>query len=192
MATRRRFRSSSIIYDMDVERYSTSIHHSYPVSPRLRSPSSLVAMSDEAEMARQFWDGLEEGPIETSKPVPSDEKSTIKKFWDEYVAVEMEFGYGVRDHLTNEETFITWFDFGYGMAGFGLVMLQFGILNGRLIDSTNAAHLAKALACTSFLVAILSTVVGAYRFFCQQDALLRGQIFVGGFSMFLSILVFFG
>ncbi|KIX98762.1 uncharacterized protein Z520_05223 [Fonsecaea multimorphosa CBS 102226] len=189
MAIRRRFRSSSTVLEMNGERYTTSIHQSYPVSPGLTSsaPSTLGTTSDYVEMARQFWDGLEQTSSETGKMGQLGESWSLRKFWDEYVAVEMEFGYNVRDHVTNEETFIGWFDLGLGMASFGLVVLQFGILNGRLIDSPHATRLGKAMACISFILAILCVVVGAYRFFRQQKALVQGQICIGGLSMFSAV-----
>ncbi|KIW23198.1 uncharacterized protein PV07_11418 [Cladophialophora immunda] len=190
MAIRRRLHSSSAVIQMNDDRHTTTIYQSYPPSPRLASSSTLDATSDYVEIARQFWDGLEQTPTATTKPRDARENWSLKKFWDEYVAVEMEFGYNVREHITNEETFISWFEFGFGMAGFGLVVLQFGILNGRLVDSADAVQLAKAMACTSFVLAILSVVVGAYRFFRQQNALFRGQIFLRGLSMFFVILLF--
>ncbi|KIW83534.1 hypothetical protein Z517_02779 [Fonsecaea pedrosoi CBS 271.37] len=190
MDIRRRLRSSSAALETNGERYTPSFHRTYLPATALTSSSTLGATSDYVDIARQFWDGLEQTPTATIKPPNLRENWSLRRFWDEYVAVEMDFGYNVREHITNEETFISWFDFGFGMAGFGMVVLQFGILDGRLLGSTNAAQVAKAMACTSFVIAILSVVVGAYRFFRQQDALFHGQVCLGGLSMFSFVLLF--
>ncbi|KIW92006.1 uncharacterized protein Z519_06988 [Cladophialophora bantiana CBS 173.52] len=190
MAVRRRFRSSSAVHEIHIKGCTTSIYQSCPVSSELSSCPTVDATSDDVEIARQFWDGIEQTGITVMKASHPEESWSLRKFWDEYVAVEMEFGYNAREHITNEETFISWFEFAFGMAGFGLVVLQFGILHGRFIESKVAAQLGKAVACASFVISILSVVVGAYRFFRQQNALLRGQVCLGGLSMFSAIFLF--
>ncbi|KAF2636211.1 hypothetical protein P280DRAFT_410070 [Massarina eburnea CBS 473.64] len=118
----------------------------------------------------------------------------LVKFWTTQVDITIDEG-AHRDHLALERTFLA-----YLRTSLALVVT--GVITAQLFRLQHASHpnltigffvLGIPLATVFIGFGIIVLLIGAYRFWRQQNAMVRGKVYAGGWEitviMVLSILV---
>ncbi|OJD29447.1 uncharacterized protein BKCO1_8000022 [Diplodia corticola] len=111
------------------------------------------------------------------------------RWWRRQVSVTVPAG-GMRDHLALERTFL-----GYLRTSIALSMT--GVMIAQLMRLQHAPNpdprygyhaLGKPLAAVFITAAIAVLILGAFRFWRQQNAIVRGKVFAGGWEI-LAIMI---
>lgn len=74
-------------------------------------------------------------------------------------------GTAARDHLASERTFLAWLRTSLGLASLGITILQLHKLHGQ------SKRLDKAVALSFISAAIVTLLLGTFRFFATQKRL---------------------
>ncbi|KAL8778626.1 MAG: hypothetical protein Q9203_001628 [Teloschistes exilis] len=118
--------------------------------------------------------------------------SAVKAFWRRQVAVVVPHA-ACRDHFALERTYL-----GYLRTSFALAILS--VFIAQLFRLQHTAHpdpvfgfyrLGVPLSCICTGAAIVVNLLGTYRFWRQQNAMLRGKILCGGWEMLVIYGLFF-
>ncbi|OAL07491.1 hypothetical protein IQ06DRAFT_300093 [Phaeosphaeriaceae sp. SRC1lsM3a] len=121
-----------------------------------------------------------------SSPHESHWYTSSKKFWDTHVNITIEEG-AHRDHLALERTFL-------GYLRTSLILVMTGVLTAQLFRLQHAANpnvhfgfyvVGRPLSIMFIGMAIVVVLVGAYRFWKLQNALIRGKAYTGGWEVLL-------
>ncbi|KAL1631367.1 hypothetical protein SLS54_000126 [Diplodia seriata] len=113
----------------------------------------------------------------------------VTRWWRRQVSVTVPAG-GMRDHLALERTFL-----GYLRTSIALSMT--GVMIAQLMRLQHAPNpdphygyhaLGKPLAAVFIIAAIAMVILGAFRFWRQQNAIVRGKVFAGGWEI-LTIMI---
>ncbi|KAK0661044.1 hypothetical protein DIS24_g2919 [Lasiodiplodia hormozganensis] len=113
----------------------------------------------------------------------------VTRWWRRHVSVTVPAG-GMRDHLALERTFL-----GYLRTSIALSMA--GVMIAQLLRLQHAPNpdphygyhaLGKPLAAVFITAAIAMVLLGAFRFWRQQNAIVRGKVFAGGWEI-LTIMI---
>ncbi|KAL8758905.1 MAG: hypothetical protein Q9199_001129 [Rusavskia elegans] len=127
-------------------------------------------------------------PTARSRSTTSGSPSTIKTFWARHVVATVPHE-ACRDHFALERTYL-----GYLRTSLALAFLAVFIAQlFRLQHSENHDPifgffvLGIPLSCICTGAAIFTNLLGAYRFWRQQNAMLRGKILCGGWEVFATV-----
>ncbi|KAL8760583.1 MAG: hypothetical protein Q9184_003237 [Pyrenodesmia sp. 2 TL-2023] len=111
-------------------------------------------------------------------------KSALKTFWDRHVVATVPYE-ACRDHFALERTYL-----GYFRTSLALAFLA--VFVAQLFRLQHAPHpdpvfgffvVGIPLSCICTGAAILVNLLGTYRFWRQQNAILRGKVLSGGWEM---------
>ncbi|EXJ78298.1 hypothetical protein A1O3_09459 [Capronia epimyces CBS 606.96] len=110
----------------------------------------------------------------------------LKKLWIKYVSLDIPQSSN-RNHFSNEQTFLAWLSLADAIAILGVVIAQVSriqhVLRPHQEKSLRYLLLGKPQACLCYASACFVLLVGAYRFFRQQNAMNQGFALVGGLSL---------
>ncbi|KAL6716030.1 hypothetical protein ACLMJK_006992 [Lecanora helva] len=108
----------------------------------------------------------------------------VKTFWQRQVSVSVDHG-ALRDHLALERTYL-----GYMRTSLAITMLAVIIAQLFRLQHTSTPNkslgffvISTPLACICIAAAILVLLLGSYRFWRQQNAMLRGKVHAGGWEI---------
>jgi uncharacterized membrane protein YidH (DUF202 family) len=124
---------------------------------------------------------------ETS-PLPiqkgSDRKAFLKGFWQREISLLVEHK-ACRDHLANERTFLAWLRTSMALSMIGVFTSQFFILQSSHLPNMNLSFfvLGVPLGSVCQVAALVNILVGAYRFWRHQCAMVKGQALAGGWEI---------
>ncbi|SLM34067.1 Domain of unknown function DUF202 [Lasallia pustulata] len=111
-------------------------------------------------------------------------RGSVKAFWREQIVVHIGHE-DTRDHYALERTFFAYIRTSLAFAMLGIYIAQLFRLQHTLDSGSGFGFftLGIPLACLCTGAAIVIAVLGAYRFWRQQSAMLRGKIHVWGWDM---------
>jgi len=111
---------------------------------------------------------------------------TVSRFWHRQVSVTVEHS-TCRDHLALERTFLGYLRTSLALSMIGITIAQ--LFRLQHAPQPNAYFgffvLGKPLSCICQGAAIYTLVIGTFRTWRSQNALLRGKAISGGFEMVL-------
>lgn len=110
----------------------------------------------------------------------------VKKFWNHQVSITVDHD-TCRDHLALERTFLGYLRTSLVFSTLGIVVAQlFRLQHVAKPDSVFGYFvLAKPLAVICQCVAIYALLLGAFRSWRHQNAIVRGKAITGGFEVIL-------
>lgn len=170
---------------------------SHASGPRTPSPPWLESVRRRASQAGTVPD--EPAPGELQRHAPKRQRApgwheVLLKFWRKNVSVVVDEG-ALRDHLALERTFLGYLRTSLALASTGVITAQLFRLQHSPSPSPIIGYYAFGvpLAATFIVSAMVVLLVGAWRFWRQQAAMIRGKVFAGGWEitgiMVLSLLV---
>ncbi|KAJ4288159.1 hypothetical protein N0V90_012176 [Kalmusia sp. IMI 367209] len=115
-------------------------------------------------------------------------------FWKRHVSVTIDEG-AHRDHLALERTFLGYLRTSLALAMTGVITAQLFRLQHSISPNPTIGYfiLGMPLAASFMVSGMVVLLIGAYRFWRQQGAMIRGKVYTGGWEitgiMVLSILV---
>ncbi|KAI9827270.1 MAG: hypothetical protein M1832_005408 [Thelocarpon impressellum] len=112
--------------------------------------------------------------------------TAVRTFWDTQVSVNVPIK-AARDHSALERTFFAYLRTSATLSMMGATMAQLLVLQHAPHPELGLDYsiVGKPLACACQVAAIVIMVQGAWRFWIQQHAILRGKIRVGGWALLL-------
>jgi uncharacterized membrane protein YidH (DUF202 family) len=131
------------------------------------------------------------GTPETNDVHGDTSKSALKKFWQSHVSIVVETT-ASRDHLANERTFLAWVRTSLALSMMGVVTTQLFTLQASHVPNMNLSFfsLGEPLGCVCQGAALVNVLIGAYRFWYQQSAMVKGLATGGGYDLlFITLLV---
>ncbi|OCL03549.1 hypothetical protein AOQ84DRAFT_347547 [Glonium stellatum] len=108
----------------------------------------------------------------------------IVRFWGRQISIVVDQGQQ-RDHLALERTFLGYLRTSVALAIMGVITAQLFRLQHSINPNPNLGFfvLGIPLAVIFIATAILVLLLGAFRFWKQQNALVRGKIHAGGWEI---------
>ncbi|KAF2200193.1 hypothetical protein GQ43DRAFT_374412 [Delitschia confertaspora ATCC 74209] len=151
--------------------HGSSVRHSLP-----RRDSEITTIADETESRDERRHRLRRQVPRWYDPV--------SKFWRNNVSITIEEGIH-RDHLALERTFLAYLRTSLAFAMTGVVVAQLFRLQHALTPNLKFGYfiLGIPLSASFICAAILVLLLGAYRFWRQQSALVRGRCYAGGWEI---------
>ncbi|PVI02472.1 hypothetical protein DM02DRAFT_589349 [Periconia macrospinosa] len=119
---------------------------------------------------------------------------SIVKFWTSHINVAIEEG-AHRDHLALERTFLGYLRTSLALAMAGVLTAQLFHLQRSVSPNPTIGFFVMGIPLSATFIGfgMLVLLVGAYRFWLQQNAMMRGKVYAGGWDincvMILSILI---
>ncbi|KAL8681643.1 MAG: hypothetical protein Q9186_002240 [Xanthomendoza sp. 1 TL-2023] len=114
--------------------------------------------------------------------------STLKTFWKRHVVVRVPHE-ACRDHFALERTYLGYLRTSLALAFLGVFIAQ--LFRLQHTENPNPVFgffvLGIPLSCICTGAAILINLLGAYRFWRQQNAMLRGKIQCGGWEVYATL-----
>lgn len=92
-----------------------------------------------------------------------------------------------RNHLANERTFLSWLRTSLALSMIGVFTTQLFILQAGHLPHMNLSFFVLGVPLGSLCqaAALINIIIGAYRFWRLQNAMLKGQACAGGWELFL-------
>ncbi|KAF2186968.1 hypothetical protein K469DRAFT_629751 [Zopfia rhizophila CBS 207.26] len=118
----------------------------------------------------------------------------IVKFWKTQVSITIDEG-SHRDHLALERTYLGYLRTSLALAVAGVLTAQLFRLQHTVNPNPNFGFfvLGIPLAATFIAFGLVVLLIGAWRFWRQQNAMIRGKVYAGGWEvtmiMVLSVIV---
>jgi len=110
----------------------------------------------------------------------------LKSFWSKHVVLTVSQSQTL-DHGALERTFLAYIRTSLAFSFFGVLVAQMFTLQNKLNPDPNAKFgfhtIGIPLSCVCHGFAILTPIMGAYRFWRQQSALTRGKVYSGGWEL---------
>ncbi|KAK7609954.1 hypothetical protein JOL62DRAFT_557257 [Phyllosticta paracitricarpa] len=108
----------------------------------------------------------------------------VQRWWKRHVSVTVEVK-GMRDHLALERTFLGYLRTSIALSMTGVILAQLFRLQHSLHPDAHLGFyvLGIPLASTFIGCAIAVALLGAFRFWRQQSAIIRGKVLAGGWEM---------
>ncbi|KAL8879520.1 MAG: hypothetical protein Q9198_002884 [Flavoplaca austrocitrina] len=115
--------------------------------------------------------------------------STIKTFWARHVVATVPHE-ACRDHFALERTYLGYLRTSLALAFLSVFIAQlFRLQHSENPDPVLGFYvLGKPLSCICTGAAIFINLLGTYRFWRQQNAMLRGKIICGGWEVYAILL----
>ncbi|KAH7375241.1 hypothetical protein B0T11DRAFT_7369 [Plectosphaerella cucumerina] len=138
------------------------------------------------------------GSVASARPAPSISPPwSLKRFWANNITCVVDFD-KCRDHLAVERTFLAYLRTALMSAIVGTLVAQLFVLEE---GDSGFGYLAvgRPLASLCLVFSICTVVLGAFRAWRHQDAMIRGKALSGGFEIvslgiicLVMVCVFFG
>ncbi|KAK8229474.1 hypothetical protein HDK77DRAFT_430415 [Phyllosticta capitalensis] len=108
----------------------------------------------------------------------------VQRWWGRQVSVTVEVK-GMRDHLALERTFLGYLRTSIALSMTGVILAQLFRLQHSLHPDEHLGFyvLGIPLASTFIACAIAVALLGAFRFWRQQSAIVRGKVLAGGWEV---------
>ncbi|KAK7540788.1 uncharacterized protein J3D65DRAFT_253531 [Phyllosticta citribraziliensis] len=108
----------------------------------------------------------------------------VQRWWKRHVSVTVEVK-GMRDHLALERTFLGYLRTSIALSMTGVILAQLFRLQHSLHPDAHLGFyvLGIPLASTFIACAIAVALLGAFRFWRQQSAIVRGKVLAGGWEV---------
>lgn len=108
----------------------------------------------------------------------------LSQFWREKVSLLVEPGVR-RDHLANERTFLSWLRTSLAFSMTGIFTTQLFILQSPRLPHMNLGFFVLGVPLGSLCqaAALVNSIIGAYRFWRLQNALVSGKACTGGWEI---------
>lgn len=140
----------------------------------------------EATELHQYADtsGQELNRLGTRSTQSSNSRGPLKTFWRHHVVAAVPHE-KCRDHFALERTYLGYFRTALALAFLGVFIAQlFRLQHSQNPDPVFGFFvLGIPLSCTCTVAAIVVNLLGTYRFWRQQNAMLRGKILGGGWEL---------
>ncbi|KAF2459754.1 hypothetical protein BDY21DRAFT_281242 [Lineolata rhizophorae] len=110
----------------------------------------------------------------------------IKKFWTRQISVTVS-GREARDHLALERTFLGYLRTAVMISMAGTIIAQFFRLQHSVNPDVNLGYFVVGTPLAAVFVgsSVVVVLVGAFRFWRQQNAMVRGKVHAGGWEISL-------
>lgn len=114
----------------------------------------------------------------------------VVNFWTTHISIELDEGVH-RDHLALERTFLGYLRTSAMLCMTGVIITQLFRLQHTANPNLNLGFfvLGVPVAASFIGLAILVLLIGAYRFWSQQRAMIRGTVYAGGWDISLIMLL---
>jgi len=110
-------------------------------------------------------------------------RDAVNSFWRRQVSPTVSHD-DSRDHLALERTFLGYLRTGLAFSILGIVIAQlFRLEHTEVPQPFGFFILGIPLACICIGAAVVITLLGAYRFWRQQNAMVRGKVHAGGWEL---------
>ncbi|KAL9040779.1 MAG: hypothetical protein Q9180_001703 [Flavoplaca navasiana] len=168
-------------------------HHAESVSSsttEAQSNSDSEQDNREATELHNYHSSDETAPSAQSRSTTSRNPSTIKTFWARHVVATVPHE-ACRDHFALERTYLGYLRTSLALAFLSVFIAQlFRLQHSENPDPVLGFYvLGKPLSCICTGAAILTNLLGTYRFWRQQNAMLRGKILCGGWEVYAILLI---
>ncbi|KAI4234408.1 MAG: hypothetical protein LQ349_003815 [Xanthoria aureola] len=123
-----------------------------------------------------------------SRSTTAGSPAIIKTFWARHVVATVPHA-ACRDHFALERTYLGYLRTSLALAFLGVFIAQlFRLQHSENHDPVLGFFvLGIPLSCICTGAAIFTNLLGAYRFWRQQNAMLRGKILCGGWEVFATV-----
>ncbi|KAF2736609.1 hypothetical protein EJ04DRAFT_489485 [Polyplosphaeria fusca] len=110
----------------------------------------------------------------------------VARFWTTHISLTIDEG-SHRDHLALERTFLGYLRTSLAFAMSGVIIAQLFRLQHSISPSPSIGFfvLGIPLAATFIAFGALVLLFGAFRFWLQQNAMVRGKIYAGGWGILI-------
>ncbi|KAL8670722.1 MAG: hypothetical protein Q9168_004749 [Polycauliona sp. 1 TL-2023] len=127
-------------------------------------------------------------PIGRSRSTTSGNPSGLKTFWARQVAATVSHD-ACRDHFALERTYLGYLRTSLALAFLGVFIAQLFRLQHAVDPDPVFGFfvLGKPLSCICTAAAIVTNLLGAHRFWRQQNAMLRGKVLCGGWEVYATV-----
>ncbi len=127
--------------------------------------------------------------LETSPDPPgegSDQRVLPQNLWQRDLSLLVE-PRALRDHLANERTFLAWLRTSLALSMIGIVTTQLFTLQSAHVPDMNLSFFVMGIPLGSVCqaAALFNMIIGAYRFWRHQNAMVKGQACAGGWEILL-------
>ncbi|KAF2498233.1 hypothetical protein BU16DRAFT_524379 [Lophium mytilinum] len=167
--------------------------YAYPTQPRNSFGLSRTSPYLRARSARRHSESITTVPDEEWEAEASRNQlrrqtphwyDGITKWWRTQISVTIEEGQH-RDHLALERTFLAYLRTSLALAMTGVVIAQLFRLQHALHPNPELGFfvLGIPLAATFIGAAVVVLLLGAFRFWRQQNAIIRGYVHAGGWEI---------
>lgn len=108
----------------------------------------------------------------------------ICRFWTRHVIITVPQKSN-RDHFALERTFLAYIRTSTVIAMQGVLVAQLFRLQrpSRTVDRLSFHEVGIPLSVTCHVVAVVVALIGAFRFWRQQNAIIRGKVYAGGWEL---------
>ncbi|OBT70048.1 hypothetical protein VE03_00673 [Pseudogymnoascus sp. 23342-1-I1] len=108
----------------------------------------------------------------------------VKNFWRRQVSVVVDQAYN-RDHLALERTFLGYLRTSQALSMLGIIISQLFTLQKSISPDPHIGYFVtgKPLGAVCQGAAMLTLMLGAFRWWRQQNAITRGKALAGGFEL---------
>ncbi|KAL5346231.1 hypothetical protein ACLOAV_008499 [Pseudogymnoascus australis] len=122
------------------------------------------------------------GPPRGLRRVPFE----VKKFWRRQISVIVDQAYN-RDHLALERTFLGYLRTSQAMSMLGVIISQLFTLQKTINPDPHIGYFitGKPLGAVCQGAAMVTLMLGTFRWWRQQNAITRGKALAGGFELTL-------
>ncbi len=113
-------------------------------------------------------------------------KAWLRDLWLKKVSVLVE-PQACRDHLANERTFLAWLRTSLALSMMGIFTTQLFILQAGRLPYMNVSFFVLGVPLGSLCqaAALMNILIGAYRFWRLQSAMVNGRACAGGWELML-------
>ena len=113
-------------------------------------------------------------------------KALLRDLWRKEVCVLVE-PKACRDHFANERTFLSWLRTSLALSMIGIVTTQLFVLQAGHLPYMNLSFFVLGIPLGSLCqaAALVNIIIGAYRFWRLQSAMVKGQACAGGWEPLL-------
>lgn len=114
----------------------------------------------------------------------------VVKFWKTQVSVSIDEGQH-RDHLALERTFLGYLRTSLALAMAGVIIAQLFRLQHTANPNLNLGFFVLGIPLAAVFIGfgMVVLLIGAFRFWRQQNAIIRGKVYAGGWEI-TAIMVF--
>ncbi len=112
------------------------------------------------------------------------QKAWLRDLWLKEVSVLVE-PRACRDHLANERTFLAWLRTSLALSMMGIFTTQLFILQAGRLPHMNISFFVLGVPLGSLCqaAALMNIIIGAYRFWRHQSAMVNGRACAGGWEL---------
>lgn len=133
-----------------------------------------------------------QGRCDTRKAKTHGLSRSLQSLWKRQIAPSVTFS-SCRDHLALERTYLSYLRTSLALSFTAIIIAQLFRIQHSFSPDRNLGFfvLGVPLAAVCTAAAIVVSLIGFFRFWRQQNALLRGKVRVGGWELILIGILYF-